>query len=95
MKKISEKFDIYYDSLTEADWFSSLNPAFGINDNNYYVIGKRGKNPPLIDKIVEYDKPDIILVRNNKPLLVVEITQEVPTGHNIGQRFARLVRAIE
>ncbi len=95
MKKAAEKFDIYYDSLTEADWFSSLNPAFDINDNNYHIIERRGNNPPLIDKIVEYDKPDIILVHNNKPLLVIEITQEVPTGHNVGQRFARLVRAIE
>ena len=28
-------------------------------------------------------------------MLVIEITSEVPTGHNVGQRFARLVRAIE
>lgn len=95
MKNASEKFDIYYDSLTEADWFSSLHSAFDISDNNYHIIAKRGNNPPLIDKIAEYDKPDIILVHNNKPLLVIEITQEVPTGHNVGQRFARLVRAIE
>lgn len=88
-------FDIYYDSLTEADWFSSLHPAFDIDRNNYHIIERRGNNPPLIEKIVEYDKPDIILVKNNTPLLVIEITQEVPTGHNVGQRFARLVRAIE
>ena len=31
-------FNVYYDSLTEADWFSSLNPAFDIDDNNYQVI---------------------------------------------------------
>lgn len=88
-------FDIYYDSLTEAVWLSSLHSAFSIDTNRYHIIEKRGSNTELIDQITQYDKPDIIVVRNNKPLLVIEITQEVPTGHNVGQRFARLVRAIE
>lgn len=88
-------YDIYYDSLTEAAWFSSLNPAFDIDCNRYHVIERRGNNPALVDEITKYDKPDIILIQNNKPLLVIEITQEVPTGHNVGQRFARLVRAVE
>lgn len=88
-------FNVYYDSLTEADWFSSLNPAFEIDHNNYRVIERRGNNIPLVDRITEYDKPDIILVKDGNPLLVIEITQEVPTGHNVGQRFARLVRAVE
>ena len=90
-----EALDIYYDSLTEANWFSSLNPEFEIGKNNYHIIERRGNNPDLVDKIVEYDKPDIIVIKNDKPVLVIEITQEVPTGHNVGQRFARLVRAIE
>ena len=88
-------FDIYYDSLTEADWFSSLHPAFDITKNRYHIIERRGNNTPLIEQITEYDKPDIIVIKDNTPLLVIEITQEVPTGHNVGQRFARLVRAIE
>ena len=88
-------FDIYFDSQTEAIWFSSLHPAFDIDKNRYHMIEKRGNNIPLVTKITEYDKPDIIVIKDNKPLLVIEITQEVPTGHNVGQRFARLVRAIE
>ena len=91
----SDCFDVYYDSLTEAAWFASLNPAFSLQNNRYHIIERRGNNPELIEKITEYDKPDIILVRNGHPLLVIEITQEVPTGHNVGQRFARLVRAVE
>ena len=87
--------DIYYDSLTEANWFSSLNPAFDLMKNNYHIIERRGYNPPIIDEIISYDKPDIIVLYDNKPLLVIETTQEVPTGHNVGQRFARLVKAIE
>jgi hypothetical protein len=30
-----------------------------------------------------------------RALLVIEKTQEVPTGHNVGQRVARLVKAVE
>ena len=89
------RFCVYYDSLTEANWFSELNQAFDIDNNEYSVIERRGKNTDLVDRITEYDKPDIILIQNNRPLLVIEITQEVPTGHNVGQRFARLVRSIE
>lgn len=92
---MSACFDIYFDSLTEASWFASLNPAFSSPQNNYHMIERRGNNPAVIEKITEYDKPDIILLRDGQPLLVIEITQEVPTGHNVGQRFARLVRAVE
>lgn len=88
-------FDIYYDSLTEAIWFSSLHPAFDMDINRYHLIERRGNNTKLVDKITEYDKPDIIVIKDGTPILVIEITQEVPTGHNVGQRFARLVRAIE
>lgn len=93
--QIHEQFDIYYDSFTEAIWFSELNSVFDIEKNNYTIIGKRGKNSKLVEAIIAYDRPDIILIKNNKPLLVIEITQEVPTGHNVGQRFARLARAVE
>ena len=89
------RLDIYYDSLTEASWFSSLNSAFSLDKNNYHIIERRGNNPKIVDEITSYDKPDIIVIENNKPLLVIEMTQEVPTGHNVGQRFARLVKAIE
>ena len=87
--------DIYYDSLTEASWFSSLNPEFDLMENNYHIIERRGNNPAIVDEITSYDKPDIIVLKDGKPILVIEMTQEVPTGHNVGQRFARLVKAIE
>lgn len=92
---MNDKFDIYYDSMTEASWFASLNPAFSLEKNNYHMIQKRGNNPEIIESITSYDKADIILLKGNKPLLVIEITSEVPTGHNVGQRFARLVRGVE
>jgi hypothetical protein len=86
-------FKIFYDSLAELSWFKSLSDHF--NNADSYLIQSRGKNPPIIEDLIKYDKPDIILLNDNKPVLVLEITSEVPTGHNVGQRLARLVRAIE
>ena len=86
-------YNIYSDNLIEADWFKSLNKKF--SDSKVALIKSRGNNLPIIEKIISYDRPDIILLKNNKPLLVVEKTREVPTGHNVGQRMARLVRSVE
>jgi hypothetical protein len=91
MKKT--EYAIYGDNLIEAEWFRGLSPT--LEAVPYFEIGRRGSNPSKIDSLVTYDRPDIILVRDDNPVLVVEKTREVPTGHNVGQRFARLVRAVE
>ena len=84
---------IFSDNLIEANWFKSLNKKF--YNSKIELIKGRGKNIDIIEKLISYDRPDIILLKNNKPLLIVEKTREVPTGHNVGQRMARLVRALE
>lgn len=84
---------IYGDNIVEALWFKELSPLLG--DAVYVPIGRRGTNPPEIDDLISYDRPDIIITLQEKPLLVLEKTREVPTGHNVGQRVARLVRAAE
>ncbi len=86
-------FEIWSDNLLEGDWFASLDGR--LNSARIRTIGKRGTNPKIIDDLVFYDRPDIILLKNGNPALVLEKTAEVPTGHNVGQRFARLVRAAE
>ncbi len=84
--------EIYYDSLQEGTWFQGLNPVLKtaklipIND---IVVGTP------VAKALEYDRPDIILADSGIPILVIERTIEVPTGHNVGQRFARLAAAAE
>ena len=89
-----KNFTIYSDNLIEADWFQSLSPKLQNAKNE--LIKERNKNIPIINELVDYDRPDIILLdQNKKPLLVLEKTAEVPTGHNVGQRIARLVKAIE
>jgi hypothetical protein len=91
--EILSNFVIYKDDVGESDWFKRLNHNF--KSCEIKTILKRTKNIPIIEDLVKYDKPDIILLHNNKPVLVLEKSQEVPTGHNVGQRLARLVRAVE
>ena len=86
-------YKIYSDNLIEGNWFRSLNYKF--YNSKIELIKGRGKNIKIIEKIISYDRPDIILLKNNKPLLVIEKSREVPTGHNVGQRMARLVRSVE
>lgn len=91
---MNKKIKIYYDSLTEAMWFKSLSPE-NLSSAEFILIKNRGKNEAHIDNLLTYDKPDIILTIDDKPVLVLEISSECPTGHNVGQRFARLAKAIE
>lgn len=86
-------YTVYADNRVEAEWFIDLTPL--LKDARREAIASRGANPPVIDDLVRYDRPDIILLRDGKAVLVLEKTREVPTGHNVGQRFARLVRAVE
>lgn len=86
-------FEVWCDSLVEADWFVDLDSR--LNNSKIMTIGSRGKNSKIVDELIQYDRPDIILVENDKAILVLEKTREVPTGHNVGQRVARLVRAAE
>jgi hypothetical protein len=62
---------------------------------SFHRMGSKGQNPKPVDELLEYDRPDIILTYGSQPVLSLERTEEVPTGHNVGQRFARIVRAAE
>jgi len=84
---------IYGDDFHEARWFSRLDPR--LRTATTELLLARGGNPVDIDPLVTFDRPDIVLVRGTKPVLVFEKMREVPTGHNVGQRLARLVRAVE
>jgi hypothetical protein len=84
---------IFCDDNHEGNWFRSL--CTSLNNIPLNPIRSRGQNPPYIEKLLRYDVPDIILVENEVPKLILEKTREVPTGHNVGQRFGRLVNAAE
>jgi hypothetical protein len=84
---------ILYDSIQEGYWFRQLHP---------FLAGARLLPFPsptnqngALKQVLSYDRPDIVLLNNDQPILVLERTVEVPTGHNVGQRFARLVAAAQ
>ena len=87
------KIQIYCDALQEGEWFKGISLNF--RNAELLEINSRGSNPKLIEEIIEYDRPDIILVIDKKIKIVLEKTEEVPTGHNVGQRFARIVKSAE
>src|SRR3989344_8077837 len=87
------KIKIYCDALQEGEWFKNLSTSF--KNAELLEIESRGKNPKIIEQLIEYDRPDIILVVDGKIKLALEKTEEVPTGHNVGQRFARIVKSAE
>ncbi len=84
-------YTIYYDAYQEAEWFRGLSP---------HLSGAKLKPinesiEPSLVSLLRYDKPDIILYEDQTPRLSLEKTSEVPTGHNVGQRFGRIVCAAE
>ena len=83
----------FCDDYNEFRWFTSLCPE--VRQAEFRRIESRGSNPGAIEQLIMFDRPDVILLIDEQPALVVEKTREVPTGHNVGQRMARLVRAVE
>lgn len=85
--------EIYYDSYNEGVWFKNLHPR--LSGAVLYPFPAPAATPPQLGRVLGYDRPDIFLVDSGTPILVIERTIEVPSGHNVGQRFARLVAAAE
>lgn len=85
-------FDDHWGS-DEVNWFSSLHPMF--DSLKKVPFGFEHRVPQSVKDLLLYDNPDIIVTRDDTPVFALERFSEVPTGHNVGQRFARAVRAAE
>lgn len=85
-------FTLLYDEPHEAEWFRNLHPLLGDAKEEALTTAR---HRPALKKVLAYDRPDIILLDGDTPILVVEQTVEVPSGHNVGQRFARIAAAAE
>ena len=85
------EYTIVHDAIQEADWFQNLSER--LSDADISRLDDDSPEPVL--EIASYDRPDIILLRDGAPVLVVEKTGHVPTGKNPLQRVARLVKAAE
>lgn len=84
---------IYYDDIQEGIWFAALHQA--LKGAALEPITGAVKANRKLRKVLQYDRPDVILAYEEEPVLVLERTLEVPSGHNVGQRFARLAAAAE
>lgn len=83
---------ILYDEPHEAAWFRSLHPYLSGAKEEAITVAQKW---PSVQDVLAYDRPDIVLLDGDKPILVIEETVEVPSGHNVGQRFARIAAAAE
>ena len=90
---MSMSLKIYYDSIQEGHWFKKLHPK--LDSAELHPFPSKGKGDVRLAKVLAYDRPDIVLTDHDEPILVVERTVEVPSGHNVGQRFARLAAAAQ
>lgn len=86
-------FRIFYDDIQEGLWFQELNQRLAAAEL-LPITGALDQNPSL-SEVLAYDRPDIILADNDQPVLMVERTIEVPSGHNVGQRYARMAAAAQ
>lgn len=84
---------IHYDAIQEGTWFALLHPELG--DVELVPITDALKADDRLRSVLIYDRPDVILTYDGHPVVVLERTEEVPSGHNVGQRFARLAAAAE
>ena len=57
--------------------------------NDFYKI------PDHIRKILYLDCADIIVEKDNNPIICIEETKEAGTGHDVTQRFSRIMAALE
>lgn len=80
---------IFYDSIQEGLWFQSLSSH--LKDATLHPFPTSKDTPPKLAQALSFDRPDIILAQDYEPIMILERTVEVPSGHNVGQRFARLV----
>lgn len=85
------EYTIVHDAIQEADWFRGLSDRL----SDAEISRLDDDAPEAVLEIAGYDRPDIILLRDGTPVLVVEKTGHVPTGTNPLQRVARLVKAAE
>lgn len=83
---------IYYDGYHEGVWFRDLHPRLA--DAELKPFPAASQQSAGLAAVLAYDRPDIVLTESDDtPLLSLERTIEVPSGHNVGQRFARLAAA--
>lgn len=74
---MSRSFTILYDEPHEADWFRALHPSLGDAEEEPISMVKASSS---LQRVLAYDRPDIILLDRGVPILVVEETVRCRAG---------------
>lgn len=95
-------YRIWYSTESLADYVidhTSLRSRNPEKHKMYESDAGKPKNfhtmPDHIRKILYLDAPDLIVEKDNEPILSMEVTTEAGTGHNAFQRFSRIAAAAE
>lgn len=91
----NQPYTIYRDDLQEGYWFQGLDDRLSSAIVKDLPRSQSGISREGLFDILKYDRPDIVLKCGDDYLLVLERTSEVPSGHNVGQRYGRLVAGAE
>lgn len=101
MVRCDFNFTVWYGESEETARFIAkhtllreLKPSF----RQMYTSGESfAENPELIKQILYLDRPDVIVTGGypESPIVGVEVSAEAMTGHDVFQRFGRIVAAAE
>ncbi len=79
-KSILKGYDCEITNLVESD---------AIKPKSFFKLPKKLRD------ILALDCPDAIITFNDEPILVIEDSREAGTGHNVFQRYPRMVASLE
>ena len=98
-------YRVWYSTESYADYFINNTDLRNFPVEKFYLLESDAKDddfhalPDHIKQILKLDCPDLIIERKmptySEPILSIEITTEAGTGHNVFQRFGRIVSAVE
>ena len=95
-------YRVWYSTESFADYIvdhTCLSTKSPVKCRLYESDASRPKDfhtvPDHIRRILYLDAPDLIVEKDNEPILSIEVTTEAGTGHNAFQRFSRIAAAAE
>ena len=98
-------YRVWYSTESFADYIIDNTNLRNFPVEKYYLLESDARDddfhalPDHIKQILKLDCPDLIIERKlptySEPILSIEVTTEAGTGHNVFQRFGRIVSAVE
>ena len=95
-------YRVWYSTESFADYIIDHTDLRRLNPEKHKMYesdASKPKNfhtmPDHIRKILYLDAPDLIVEKDNEPILSMEVSTEAGTGHNAFQRFSRIAAAAE